>query len=361
MKHFFRGSAVAVLVLAFSAIRCKSKPKPLTADEVKTFVKEVERSMAKRDATFLDESFDRSEMLGRAGLGKSRNARGFSKGAAESIQFGETIAASMGKNGQYKLVKTYQKDDKWHAIFRFYADEGLNYHDMELIRHDGKAGIADIFIYTTGENFSKTIGSIFRQMEGMMDDMTGEEKWLKSLPEIKKMVLEEKYQDAYDAFEKMPEKVKKGKAFQVMYLQICSGLDMDTYKKALDEFQVNFAAEPNMHLVLIDAFFLNKEYDKALHSVNELDKMIDKDPFLDYYRYLCYNVRDDKANAKKYLLQLTKAMPDFPEGQLELIAAYLEEGDFEAAKPLVTDYQSRKSYDQSTLSNLLLMYPGYNK
>ena len=45
-----------------------------------------------------------------------------------------------------------------------------------------------------------------------------------------------------------------------------------------------------MQLILMDAYFMRKEYDKVMGAINAVDKMINKDPFLDYYRYLCYNV-----------------------------------------------------------------------
>ncbi len=353
-------ASLFLFVSIFLLQACQQKEKPLTEAEVKSFVKDFERSIEKKDGIFIEQKIDASEIIERSEIGKGRKARSFSDGVVESIQgFGNRLITAIGKTGHCKHVKIYKERDKWHALFRFYGDEGLAYHDMELKRYKGETGIADIFIYTNGENLSKVIGTMYRQTADIPEALLVEEKWFKKLPDMRTMVAEEKYQEAYDAFELIPDEIKKIKAFQVMYLQICSGLDIAIYKKALDDFRILFANEPNMHLVLINAFIVNKEYDKALNSVNLLDKMIDKDPFLDYYRALIYYAAGNNDEALKYLVQTVKYYPDFAEGQLELIAIYLEKGDYTAAKPLIDNYQARKTYEQKTLSELLLRYPDY--
>jgi len=81
--------------------------------------------------------------------------------------------------------------------------------------------------------------------------------------------------------------------------------------------------------------------------------MIDKDPFLDYYRYLMYTLKQDKVNALKYIEALVKNMPDFQDGVLELILTYREEGQTEKANALIKDYRSRSAFNQRKLEQVL--------
>src|SRR5690606_39217560 len=84
----------------------------------------------------------------------------------------------------------------------------------------------------------------------------------------------------------IPEQAAKEKMFRLMSIQISSELNEEKYVKELTDYQQAFPDDSNSYLLLIDLHFLQKEYDKALTSINMLDKLIDKDPFLDYYRAL---------------------------------------------------------------------------
>ncbi len=274
---------------------------------------------------------------------------------------GTTLVNALSKKAIYKIVKQYEKDNIHHVIFRLYDDGSLNYHDLELKRSGGEVKIADMFIYTTGEHFSQTLKSLYEQFSGLVEKSTGKEDWIKAMPKIRTLINKQEYQEAYDLFEALPAEAKKNKAFRIVYIEICSGLGNELHKKSLRDFQAAFPNEPNMQLVLIDAFFLNKEYDKALNAVNAVDKMINKDPFLDYYRYLCYNIMENEEKANEHLMKVIKYDPDFEDAQLELIVTYLQEDNNAAAKPLIEAFQKKKSYDQTTLNTVLTMYPDWDE
>ena len=103
----------------------------------------------------------------------------------------------------------------------------------------------------------------------------------------------------------------------------------------------------------------HEDYDKALNAVNELDKMIDKDPLLDFHRAMCYTLMKNDAKRVECLERLLKNMPDFEDGILELLVDYLETSQFEKAKPLVDRFKSRSKFNQETLTLLLSQHTGY--
>ncbi|HNC39184.1 MAG TPA: hypothetical protein PK492_07445, partial [Chitinophagaceae bacterium] len=88
-------------------------------------------------------------------------------------------------------------------------------------------------------------------------------------------------------------------------------------------------------------------------SVNKLDEMINKDPFLDYYRYLISNLKKDNTNAKKYLVSFVNNFPDFEDGILELILTYREDGEKEKADSLIKSYKLHSAFDQERLKKEL--------
>lgn len=351
----------AIIVLALSLLvlpACKQEEKPITAEEVKFFAQKLESTVERRDPVFFNEAVDRHELTRRAGLTGSRKAKEFASGMRQASNMGTKIVNSLSKAATYELVKQYEKDGKHHVIFRLYDDGSINYHDMELIRKKGELKIADIFIYTTGEPMSTTIREIYNQFAGIVEE-PGSDKWLSTMPKIREKINEEEYQEAYDLFMEIPEKGRKGKAFRIVYVEICSGLDEEQHQKAIDELLAAYPDEANMQLILIDAYFIRKEYDKVLGAINAVDKMIDKDPFLDYYRYLCHNIMENDAKAKEHLLLVAKNYPKFPDAQLELAATYIEEEKYDSARMIVRDYKLRKSFPQERLNDLLAAYPDF--
>jgi hypothetical protein len=105
---------------------------------------------------------------------------------------------------------------------------------------------------------------------------------------------------------------------------------------------------------------LNKEYAKGLNAVNELDKMINKDPLLEYYRYSFYSAMEDDVKSKECLLRLVKSMPDFQDGYIELILTYADEENYAEAKSLISRYKEKKEFDQDYLEMAIAGYPKLN-
>ena len=340
---------------------CSSQEKPISADEARKFAQEIEQSIEKREASYMNDVIDRDEVVKRAGLKTGKKEKDFGAGVKQSANMGNKIIDALSKTGTYELVKVYEKEDKQHIIFRMYVDGGINYHDMELKRKKEDIKIADIYIYTTGETLSATIKGIYQQFEGLIDDSKPGDDWISSLPKIRQNINAEKYQEAYDIFMKIPETGRMSKAFRIVKVEICSGLSDELHQQSIDELTAAFPNEPNMQLILFDAYFLRKEYDKLMGAINAVDKMIDKDPFLDYYRYLCYNIMENPEKAKEHLLKVAKNYPRFPDAQLELAATYLEESNYDSARLVVKEYRMRKSFPQDRMTELVNAYSDFTE
>ena len=347
-----------LLLTSFGWTACRHTPKPITAEEVRQFSRELESSVEKRDPAFFNEAIDRDEMARRAGVGDSKKAKDFTRGMRNAANMGTKIIQSISKNATYELVKQYEKDGTHHIIFRLYDDGSINYHDLELIRKKDQLKIADIFVYTTGEPMSATLKNLFDQMEGVAD-APGSDQWIRSMPRIREKINDQDYEGAYELFMKTPEQVRHSKAFRIVLIEICSGLDDEKHQQAIEDLLAAYPNEPNMQLILFDAYFLRKEYPKVLSAIDAVDKMINKDPFLDYYRYLCYTVMGEDAVAKEHLLRVARQYPRFPDAQIELAATYILEEKMDSARLIVRNYKQRKSFPQEKLDDLLAAYPAF--
>jgi tetratricopeptide (TPR) repeat protein len=356
-------TAYTITALILITASCKQEEKPLTKAEALDFAKKIEISIGKRDGTVLDESIDDKALFKKMNLASGKDSRSFQAGLKQGMKMGTKISASLSAKGTYSLIKQYEKDKVQHLLFRLYDDRMINYHDYELKRTGGQPKVADIYIYMSGEKFSETLKNIFVQFKDEFKETANSESdgWIKKMPEIRALINKGKHEEALAIYNSIPAKIKTARLFQIVHVEICSGLSDEEYNKAITDYETLYPNEPNMQLLLIDGYILRKDYDKALNAVNELDKMIDKDPLLDFHRAMCYTLKKDDVKRVACLERLIKNLPDFEDGISELLVDYFETGQFEKAKPLVDRFKNKSDFDQSTLTMLLNKYPGYNE
>src|SRR5687767_13289466 len=127
---------IFISVIIFNS--CKEKSAPVTKEQVLQFAAALEKSLKEGNASMFNDLFATDEFVQR--ITKATNNRGNSEGFTTGIlsgikkkRLGDEILKSIGNDGMYSLVKSYEKDGKQRLIFRMYSEEGLNYHDMELV------------------------------------------------------------------------------------------------------------------------------------------------------------------------------------------------------------------------------------
>lgn len=349
---------IALLVL----IACHRPEKAVTKAEALQFGKSLDSCIRKRNGRAFDELFNSTlltkRLKGNNILSETARARGIRDGLKKAGLGNQIINTLKSRDDSYALIKHYEVNGMQHLIYRLQGDGGLNYHDFELERHGGKVYIADMYIYTSGENFSKTL-SDFLETSGDWDSK--QKKGFHELDKIKQLYLTDRNIEAKKQFDKLDPEFTKQKSVQLIYVLICSKLDEKTYLEALDKYVAQYPNESNTFLLMLDVCFLKKDYDKASIYVEKLDSLIDKDPFLDYYRGLIVKSKGNPGDATKYLENLYVTMPEFSAGIIELIANYLDLEKYEQAKHVIKYYRDHDKFNQETLDYVLVMYPGYKE
>jgi hypothetical protein len=92
-----------------------------------------------------------------------------------------------------------------------------------------------------------------------------------------------------------------------------------------------------------------------------MDNLINKDPYLDYYRGLIYNTKNDYKKAQACFESLYKNMPSYGSGIIELIAVYAKNDEMEKAKAMVKAYKNDKKLNQEALNLIYILYPDLEK
>ncbi|WP_207492698.1 tetratricopeptide repeat protein [Aridibaculum aurantiacum] len=343
-------------------LSCNVIDPPVTDEEAKAFAKEIETSFAKKNPSVFNDLIDPStfrERVKDAGKGKVENSvlNEITKGL-EKRKLGNEILQLLGEEGTYELVKHYKEDNEQHLLFRMYGSSGLNYHDMELVRRGDKLKVADLYVYITGENMSKTLADVSIGMQSYYkDNMRTADANNKEILELRKMITTKRFEEAKEKFDGLPNELKKQKNFQLMNIMILSEVDHDAYKEAINTFAKRFPNEPNLYLVMIDHHFLQEDYKAALNDVDQLDALINKDPFLDLYRGNIYNAMDDSEMAIKHFERLEKNMPAFGDGIIELAALYLKTDQQAKAKDLMAKH--KQHLPEAKLNIISILYPDF--
>ncbi|HZE85507.1 MAG TPA: hypothetical protein VE035_14425 [Puia sp.] len=342
---------------------CSIPEKKVSKEEALALSHRVEVSLTKHDYSVLNNIFDEKALASRIAIeGGLFLNKELIKGGVQGFiteQFGKLVVQAMGKDGTYQLVKQYEKNDRQHLLFRLYGNGQINYHDYELIKREESIKAADMYIYISGENISKTLANALQLVN--KDVSKKDIDKISTIKTIKQLIAQKDYEKAAQYYDEFPTAFKREKAFQLIHIQIYSKMSDEKYLQALLEYKSLFPNDPNMYLMMIDAYVLQKDYPRALESVNKLDSLIDKDPYQDYQRGLLYKLMKDSARAQECFERLHVNMPGFKKGTIELMEIYFGRGNRNKAVQLVERAKDSNYLSPSNLSVIYAYHPDLKK
>jgi len=354
----FLQPVLALLILLSSCSPKEAKEEPVSKEEALAFSGKLDSSIRYKLPYLFNSLINKKVFTDKiAAASGTKVDANIMKGVEDGLKqmdLGQNIIQGIRDNGFYELVKQYEKNNKQHLLFRLYSDAGLNYHDFELTKRKGEVGIADMYIYLSGENLSKTLGDLLTSFSELKGDHDSEPYvQAKAVRKMKELYQSGEVEEAKDYYEQLPESLKKQKAIQIMNIQISSKIDDEAHTKAIKSYQSFYPDEANINLLQLDYFITQRDYKSSMDAIDKLDAMINTDPFLDYIRALVSNLMNEPAQSITYLERLHKNMPTYGDGELELIAHYLDNADEDKANALIEDYKKNEEFDQQKLTNYL--------
>ncbi len=332
------------------------KSEPVNNDEAKTLAAGIEKSVKNDNPDVFDNLFDRSSL--RKNIAKSNPD--ISSGDLNDLvspttlnQFGGQLLAAI-KGGTYKLLRMYDDSGIKHLVFRMYGDGGLNYHDFTLVKTHGEVKAADMYSFLTGEQISATFANLMTLNTVKSNDNTAKSNFF-----VKIMAYKNKgeFKNEIDVFNSLDSADRHNKTLQLVYIDACKHIGNDEYKKALEDYEALYPNEPNAYLLMLDVYYLNAEYDKALMAVNKLDTLVKGDPVLNLFRGNIYKQMFKAAESKASFEKCFAYDPYIKNNMQQLAASYADDKEYDKAKAVIARYKQNPQFMEQDIEPIYTLYP----
>jgi predicted Zn-dependent protease len=115
-----------------------------------------------------------------------------------------------------------------------------------------------------------------------------------------------------EQYNSLSEAARKLKLAMSVRLRAAAALSPEAYKAAVEEFRATYPNNPTIDLLLIDGYVLQKEYDKALASIDATERFVGGDGYLNVLRAGVLFQSGYAAEALKAARAASVAEPDTP-------------------------------------------------
>ncbi len=339
---------------------CSSEPPKVTKEQAAAFAIVIENEVRDMKINFLQKNIlvpVLTKKIYQAGdLKSSDGVEREMKKMLSANNYEKNIYDIMGGKGRFKKVKDYEKEGKQHLIYRVSGEGGFTYMDMELDILDKQVGIGDMFLYNTGENMSASIADLMgKLLSPEYSAITGQIET--TLNSLSKHLKNADYEFAKTAFERLPYDIRNNRLYEMRYLDILSKLGGQQYLDYQQKIESKYAGDAGFQLMMIDVYLNQQKFDKALGAINTLDSVINKDPFLEYYRGLVLNMKGEPAAAIPHFAKIIAADPQYADPYPDLIVAYAQEKQLDSARRYFDMYKGLRNSDKEVVGYLQTSYP----
>ena len=342
--------AAFVLVLCLAgASRSQSGAAPIDK-AYHDFARKIEQTVSQGNGRLLDTAFDVDILVERmlGGRGISANIiGGIKQGVRRGLDLGTRLNGIVAKGGSYNLLKLHRQGDEIRALYRLQAEGGLNYHDIILVKKDGRVRIADIYVFISGEYMSATMRRpvlpvITRHEKSPLTKLlTGESEYVKSFAHIMSMtdaIRAGKPDEALAIYGKLPASVQRDKSVMLLRFNAATrkGSDSAEYRQAMADMERLFLDDPCLPLLALDLYMLRKDYAKAFKAIDTIEKATGDKAYTDFLRGNIYYMQHKLGQARAALELSIKQEPALLPAYWSLITLALETKDWAAVSRWLT-------------------------
>lgn len=353
-----------ILLLTTLALFCISSltAQTVSKEEALRYGHQLETTINDGDPSMMNHVYDLDKMV-KIIMKKSKKLssdpgfmEGFKSGFTGSLLDAGNQVLVTSKNGSYRLLRSYEKDGEQHLFFRLYGKGGLNYHDFTLTKSGDSIRASDCYIYTTDELLSTTLSKL---VDLMTTDATnsGLTEDAQSLVQLTKLYRQGDYAGARTYYDKLPVHIKQAKSIQMINLIIGSKLDQAQYQEDLEQYVSLYPNVSSGYMMMLNLYYLRKESNKGVATVNRLDSLVGIDPFLNFFRGNFYDLAGVKDSALTCYEKAYKSDPDMVLNTAALLVSYGEANQNDKAKIVIAEYRKSRIFKQQTLDNLYKKYP----
>lgn len=258
-------------------------------------------SLMQRDAKALESLFDIGGFAERTNLKVPADSR--APADAFSSVINELCSAIMtltSDGSKATLLRAHQVDGEDRLMIRIAGEGGVAYLDFVVGQDSSKT----IDVYTThaGELLSDRLAH--RLLRAALARANNDPKFLeeaRTFADMSSALLQNDAKTVLELYEKL-DTFKRDRATQVMRLQAaCSIADAAMLDQVSGEYLKAYPDDISGSFLMIDGYTVLEQYDKAMASVDVIDKSVGGDPYLEFLRANLYVLMKDDASAKKHL------------------------------------------------------------
>ncbi len=267
---------------------------PATHIECETLANEWTKAALSTDSEALKMLIDFDEIAAQAGNGIAMNDRGLKesmKGFRSSLlsQF-EDVPRLIGKRGSYRLVGIRERNDARWALIRLVSDDStINYHDLLIQRQPGgPPKVTDIDIAASGEPVTVTLNRYLRPIApGTRRRTKAEQEHVDSIgrmTEIVQLQTEGQHAKVLEKYRKLPESRQREKIALIARLRSATLVSATEHEAALTDLRKFHPGDRCLALASMEYHLQYGDHQQLLDAVNDLDRVIGGDPYLDVIR-----------------------------------------------------------------------------
>lgn len=351
----------AMLALTFWAVAAPAGAAGAAHKDYDTAAQAIARDFSLRQTTAFDQAIDANTIIANA-LNDLVADASWKEGLRRELnkviktQLGSKLISQMPEGAYAKLLRTRADGEKVLALIRLdYGDSGTGYMDMHLLRgKDGKVRIIDWYDYSTGQLYTQSL----RQLIGIMsptptlvgklfDVVSNRKENINAVVELISLYRKQQYAEVVGRFLAMDESMRKNRMLSVVAVQAGSlSNDDGLYHKALANLERHFSADPSMAFMLIDYYYLEQQYDKAIAALERVQKSFGVEDAA--ILSLKANTQLSDSKYDKAVEQASRAIaiePEYESSYWSLINALVLAQKYDKAIPVAVDLEQNFGYD----------------
>jgi len=285
--------------------------------------------------------------------------KGYSDGTISVMQKFPKKLSEQLNNSYYDFIDYYYDYDikKYRLLFRFFSEnEGFNYHDYILTFKDGKFLIADIYMYTTGENFTDTLNRFYKVAipKNFIEKMwkADESNDISNFISAQRANKSGEFEEALRYLNLISGELKNSKIFFVVKIQITSNLEEAIYVDTIKDLVEEFKDDPSIGLWMVDYYWFQKDYQNTYKALDQLQQSTG-DRFLNLLRgTIAYENEDYERSARSFEIIINEYSLYY-DIYITILTPYVKLGRFQDCIKVLDFLLTEKIYDKEFLVSLV--------
>ena len=319
--------SIGLLLVTF----CLKAQEDSTYQKYIGFVEKLAFHLSQRDTVFFQKNFDHqllANVYEKIAPHESKEDLIVMNKVLEKVgsMYHKRVYQNLGQHGSIDIVQFYlDKQHRGHAVFRLlYPSGDLNYHTILLRKIQHQIKIVNIYNFSTAEYLTETYQ---RHSYAAAYEGNYRANFFTSL-KANALAKAGQAQAGYDSLQTLPAKFRNNCGVLFGFLKALSFAGKKSEKvffKVQKQFASRFPNNPSLLFLKIYYYHELGYFDQALESIQNLQKKLGGDPYLDIYQASLYYAKKDYNQAILICQQLIKDGKHLPDAFFQLLRVYQDQ------------------------------------